>query len=124
VAPCKATKATPASAERGPRDSDLGRIESIATQSRPQGQAAFRRIDPRLAFLACAAARFDLVERGAMTLDEAFSRDFVERFREIGRLTCHCERETMQNMDRVHLAIRERELRDWRRTWMPSKVKP
>jgi len=37
----KATKATPASAERDLRDSDLGRIESRATESRPQGQAAF-----------------------------------------------------------------------------------
>jgi DNA topoisomerase VI subunit B len=35
----KATKATPASAERDPRDSDLGRIESIATESHPRGQA-------------------------------------------------------------------------------------
>jgi hypothetical protein len=37
----KATKATPASAERDLRDSDLCRIESIATESRPEGQAAF-----------------------------------------------------------------------------------
>jgi len=37
----KVTKATPASAERDPRDSDLGRIESIATKNRPDGQAAF-----------------------------------------------------------------------------------
>jgi hypothetical protein len=29
-----------------------------------------RLIDHRLAFLACCAARFDLVETGAMTLDE------------------------------------------------------
>jgi hypothetical protein len=71
-------------------------------------------IDHRLVFLACAAARFDLVEAGAMTLDDAFSRDFVERFREIGRLACHCEREIGRNIDRTHLAIRDRQLRDWR----------
>jgi hypothetical protein len=72
-----------------------------------------QRIDLRLAFLACAAARFDLVEAGAMTLDEAFSRDFIERFREIGRLTCHCEREIMQNFDRGHRELCERRLRAW-----------
>jgi hypothetical protein len=33
-----------------------------------------QRIDPRLAFLACAAARFDLVEACAMTLDEVMER--------------------------------------------------
>jgi hypothetical protein len=73
-----------------------------------------QRIDLRLAFLACAAARFDLVEAGAMTLDEAFSRDFVERYREIGRLTCQCEREILDRFDTQHREICERRLRAWR----------
>jgi hypothetical protein len=74
------------------------------------------RIDPRLAFLACASARLMLVEEGAMTLDEALDAEFIERFREIGGLVCHCELETMQNFDRIHREMRERQLRAWRRS--------
>jgi hypothetical protein len=73
-----------------------------------------RPIDPRLAFLACASARLDLVVVGAMDLDDAFSRHFVERFREIGRLACHCERQTMQAMDAAHRRLCEERLRAWR----------
>lgn len=58
------------------------------------------RIDPRLAFLACAAARFDLVEAGAMTLDEALDDDFVERFRAIAGIVCRCEREILDRWER------------------------
>jgi len=75
-------------------------------------------IDPRLAFLACASARLVLVEEGVMSIDEAFDRDFVELFREIGRLTCSCDRAIMERMDAVHLKIRREWLRDWR--WSPS----
>jgi hypothetical protein len=48
-------------------------------------------IDERLAFLACAGARLALIEEGLLSIDEAFNPAFVERFRKIGRLTCHCE---------------------------------
>ncbi len=76
-------------------------------------------IDPRLAFLACAAARFDLVEAGVMDLDEAFSREFVERFREIGRLSCWCDRQIVlriQAMEEAHRRLCEQRLRAWRRS--------
>jgi hypothetical protein len=72
------------------------------------------RVDPRLCFLACAAARFDLVEAGAMTLDEALDTEFVERFRAIAQINCHCECEIMQRMEVAHRKVREQPLRDWR----------
>jgi hypothetical protein len=72
-------------------------------------------VDPRLSFLLSCAIRFDMVERGEMTLDEALDHDLVERFRALGQLSCHCEPEIMQRMDRVHREMRERRLRDWRR---------
>jgi hypothetical protein len=70
-------------------------------------------IDLRLAFLACASARLDLIERGLMDLDEAFSRDFVEGFREIGALTCTCEREILDRLEAHHRQMREQCLRKW-----------
>jgi hypothetical protein len=60
------------------------------------------RIDPRLAFLACAGARLMLVEEGVMTLDEAVDNAFVENFRAIAQITCHCERETLEQWDRLY----------------------
>jgi hypothetical protein len=71
-------------------------------------------VDPRLAFLACAAARCALVETGAMSLDEAMSAEFVDRFRALARISCHCEREIMAHIDAEHRKIRERALMDWR----------
>jgi hypothetical protein len=41
------------------------------------------RVDPRLAFLACASARLTLVEEGVLTLDEALDDAFIERFRAV-----------------------------------------
>ena len=83
----------------------LAGIESKATKHCPPRQT---KIDHRRVFLACAAARFDLVEAGVIDIDEALSRDFVERFREIGKLTCHCEREIVENMDRAHRELQFR----------------
>lgn len=75
---------------------------------------AARPIDPRLAFLACASARLDLVEAGAMELDEALSPDFIEQFRSIAEITCHCEREILQRMEAVHRKPPEQQLRGGR----------
>jgi hypothetical protein len=50
-------------------------------------------IDARLAFLARAAARFDLVQSGAMNLDEAYSGLVVS-------LQCFCTREIVARMER------------------------
>jgi hypothetical protein len=46
------------------------------------------KVDPKLAWLACAAARFELVEAGAMDIDEAFDGLVV-------RLSCSCSREAL-----------------------------
>jgi len=73
-----------------------------------------QRIDLRLAFLACAAARFDLVETSAMTLDEAFDDAFVQSFREIAVPPCACEREILDAFEREHRILCERRLRAWR----------
>jgi hypothetical protein len=77
---------------------DLGRRVSLKISHPPkEGQ---RRIDHRLAFLACASARFDLVETGEMTLDEAVDGNFVERFRAVADITCRCEREMLERWER------------------------
>ena len=110
----EATKATPELPERSLRESDLGRIDSTATEYRPHRQAAPVHIDPRLALLASASARFDLVNAGAMTLDEALDNAFIEQFRWIGGLVCYCEFESMQNFDRIYQEKRRRELQEWR----------
>jgi hypothetical protein len=52
------------------------------------------RVDPRLAFLARAAARFVLVQAGEMTLDQAFDGLFDS-------LQCPCERETIERWERL-----------------------
>jgi hypothetical protein len=64
------------------------------------GEGKGRRIDYRLAFLACASARFDLVEAGIMTLDEALDDTFVEKFRAVAEITCRCEREMIDRWER------------------------
>ena len=50
-------------------------------------------IDPRLAWLARAAARFDLVQVGGMDIEEAFG-DLVDC------LQCDCDRETIKRWER------------------------
>jgi acyl-CoA reductase-like NAD-dependent aldehyde dehydrogenase len=72
------------------------------------------RIDARLAFLACCAARLDLVEAGAMDLDEAVDDAFVERFRFTAGIVCTCEREILITFERHDRALRDKRLRDWR----------
>jgi len=52
-------------------------------------------VDPRLAFLARAAARHTLVVAGLMTLDEAFQGL-------ITCLSCPCERETVDRWERLY----------------------
>ncbi len=76
----------------------------------PNGQ----HIDLRLAFLACAAARFDLVETNAMTLDEALDDVFVEQLRAVAEITCRCERDILDAWERGHRKLREQRLRNWR----------
>jgi hypothetical protein len=71
-------------------------------------------IDPRLAFLACASARLALFESGAIDLDEAVDRAFIERFRRIAGLTCHCDREILAVFEREYWRLAEQQLRDWR----------
>jgi hypothetical protein len=50
-------------------------------------------IDPKLAWLACAAARFELVEAGAMDIDTAFDGLVVH-------LSCSCSREMVERWER------------------------
>jgi hypothetical protein len=71
-------------------------------------------IDERLAFLACAGARLVLIEEGLLSIDEAFDPAFVERFRKIGRLTCHCEK-TMHRVDAEHRTMRLTAYLKWQR---------
>jgi hypothetical protein len=72
------------------------------------------RIDLRLAFLAIASARLELVEAGVMTLDEAVDAEFIERFRAIAEISCRCEKAIMERFDRVYWEIADRRLREWR----------
>jgi hypothetical protein len=55
--------------------------------------AVRNKIDPRLAFLARAAALFELVEAGEMDIDEAF--DSL-----VACLQCSCSRELVQKWER------------------------
>ena len=77
---------------------DLGRRVGLKISHPPtQGQ---RRIDRPLAFLACASARFDLVEIGEMTLDEVVDDNFVERFRAVAEIACACECQMIEAWER------------------------
>jgi hypothetical protein len=96
---------------------NLGKNSPVAKNQAPtQAPRAIMtaRVDLRLAFLACASARFDLVEAGAMDLDEALDHAFVERFRAIAAITCHCEREIIRHFDEIDRKRREQQLMDWR----------
>ena len=62
--------------------------------------AVTTQIDRRLAFLACASTRFDLVETGEMTLDEAVDGNFVERFRAVAEIVCACECQMIEAWER------------------------
>jgi hypothetical protein len=67
-----------------------GRGDKGSTKDRPSPTPLDpnrQRIDLRLAFLACAAARFDLVEAGAITLDEAVDDLFIENFRAVAGMS-------------------------------------
>ena len=55
-----------------------------------------RQVDPRAVFLLRAAARFELFEAGAMTVDEALDDALVEDFRAVAEITCRCEREMIE----------------------------
>ena len=68
-------------------------------------------VDPRLAFLACASARLMLVEEGVMSLDEALDNAFIERFRAIAEITCRCEREMLEQWERLYPHQRSRSFR-------------
>jgi hypothetical protein len=73
-------------------------------------------IDPRLAFLACASARLNLVEIGEMELDTAFA-ELVPAFREI-TAPCTCDREMLarwEQLDREAGRVRSRRKRQQRR---------
>ena len=56
-----------------------------------------------------------LVEEGVMSISEAVDLEFVERFRVVFRLTCHCEREIVARMDAIQQTMRARRLGAWRR---------
>jgi hypothetical protein len=62
-----------------------------------------QRVDPRLVFLARAAARFELVKAGAMDIDEAFDGLVVS-------LSCTCSRELVERWERdyPHKPIKRR----------------
>jgi hypothetical protein len=83
-----------------------GRGDEANTKDRPSPTPLDpnrQRIDLRLAFLACAAARFDLVEVGEMTLDQALDDAFIEQFRAVAKITCHCECEMIERWERLCL---------------------
>ena len=101
---------------------DLGRRVGLKISHPPtQGQ---RRIDRPLAFLACASARFDLVEIGEMTLDEAVDDNFVERFRAVAEIACACECQMIEAWERdyQHLPRRQTHRRDFGGSAAPSVV--
>jgi hypothetical protein len=75
-------------------------------------------IDPRLAFLLRAAARYDLVECGLLDLEAAFDFEFVETFLEI-TAACTCQRAIHRHFDREHRRICEEQLRRWWRLSQP-----
>jgi hypothetical protein len=101
---------------KAPRFEGAGQGENSSTKYPPDTPLAQdrQRIDPRLAFLACASARLMLVESGAMTLDEALDDAFIEQFRSVAEITCRCERETLAAFDRAHRQLCERRFRAWR----------
>jgi hypothetical protein len=84
-----------------------------ACGGRPQVRTG-ERIDRRNILLLMAKLRFDLVERGEMSLDEAFSGTFMELLREVGQAPCWCECETLQRMESQHRKVQEQNLKDWR----------
>jgi len=95
----------------------LGELITKEADSSPSTRSTdSSQIDPRLAFLACAAARFDLVEAGVLSIGEAVDPEFIENFRRVFRLVCYCERRIMGNFGRVHGQDREAKLRAWRRS--------
>lgn len=68
-------------------------------------------VDPRLAFLARAAAKLHLIEAGYV--DVAFA-DLVPAFRAICVPPCRCEREILNAFERRDLEVRQQWLRNWR----------
>ena len=56
--------------------------------------------DPKLAFLARAVARFELVEAGAMDIDEAFDGLVIS-------LQCSCSRELVERWERDYRTARK-----------------
>jgi hypothetical protein len=62
------------------------------------GEPKTRRVDRRLAYLLSCSIRFELVQRGELTLDQAI--DDVERLRVVAGITCRCEREILDAFER------------------------
>jgi hypothetical protein len=56
------------------------------------------RVDRRLVYWLSCSIRFELVQRGELTLDEAI--DDVERLRIHAGITCRCEREILDAFER------------------------
>jgi hypothetical protein len=65
-----------------------------AAMNVPPIAAAEESVDPRLAFLARAAARFELVQCGEMSIDEAYGDLVLD-------LPCPCVRETVKRWERA-----------------------
>ena len=87
--------------------------------------AVTTQIDRRLAFLACASARFDLVETGEMMLDEAVDSNFVERFRAVAEIVCACECQMIEAWERDYPRLpprRQPHRRDFGGSAAPSVV--
>jgi hypothetical protein len=57
------------------------------------GEPKTRRVDRRLAYLLSCSIRFELVQRGELTLDQAIQD--VERLRVVAGIACSCEREIL-----------------------------
>lgn len=90
-------------------ESESGKLSPPIAPACPE-----RQVDPRAAILLRASARYHLVREGAMTLDEAFSPDFVDDFLTATN-SCPCQRAQILHFDRLYRRDRAERLRRWRR---------
>ncbi len=67
-------------------------------------------VDPRAALLLRAAARYDLLRHGEVTLDQAFDCAFVDDFLTATN-ACPCQCAQHQHFDRIARELRDERLR-------------
>src|SRR5215469_1154318 len=95
-----------------------GRGDEVSTKDRPHllqldHEHQDRHVDPRAAILLRAASRYNLLRHGEITLDDAFSENFVDDFLEaVGAIW---RRQMFEHWDRIWFEDRAERLRKWRR---------